>query len=616
MPINASNMRILRVVTLLTFTSILSAFTILAIQTGSAQGESVLSGSSKTVDFSEAERGDSLSYTLVLSNATGSATSMIYLTDTIPADMTYISGTLSTPGGIGIIVDGSGVSGNVITWTGRLQGGTEAYIRYGTIISESAVIDAYITNTVQIETNSTIISRTAATQVISITEPSGPFMPMMSMPVDPPTVAGTTAAFSNSTYEWTVSWVPTEGITDTLYLLEESDASDFSNITNSYQTTDTSRSFTRSASTTANVYFYRVRVMSQFGSAYSEPAAVVVVPDPPTLASTRPTEVDDQFEYTVSWSMAQTVSGVDFVIEESNDPTFASGVNSATVSGSSNTYKRPATANNVWYYRVRLAQPETAPWSETHTVVSAYFDDFVTETGWDIRRQDLDDVNNVMTYEDDDYLKQNVKSRFDYFIVSPLKPAPEPPYRITARVRLEDPRNTVAYGLVFGGEWNGQTCPTFFPSESLVGEFSAQEASHLTFDDGPYLPSVVVDTEDNCFNHYYRNIILYFSGGGGEMQSNLKKITFHNDKNEGKGDGLISGSNVSVSSGDSRGWNEWSWEVYPDGTIKILAGDTVVQETNDDDYINDPYWGFWASSDIIEGAKPLWDWVFVEPLDP
>ena len=172
-------------------------------------------------------------------------------------------------------------------------------------------------------------------------------------------------------------------------------------------------------------------------------------------------------------------------------------------------------------------------------------------------------------------------------IASPLAPAPTPPYRIETRVKFAGPASRNTYGIVFGGDWDGATC----------------RPSKIASDAGNH----------SCLNQYYRAMLLWYTGEN-RMKMSLKRIDSHNRKNSGVGGNILqdwTGVDLPASAND---WQIWQLEVYPDGTIKLFNDGKLVTQANDPTFIDQPYWGLWASTDISLGSDPLFDYVLVEPL--
>jgi hypothetical protein len=106
--------------------------------------------------------------------------------------------------------------------------------------------------------------------------------------------------------------------------------------------------------------------------------------------------------------------------------------------------------------------------------------------------------------------------------------------------------------------------------------------------------------------------VIWF-GSPDRLRVNLKRIDVHDpDENTGQGITLIPYRDMNV--GDSSDWNEWLIQVSSTGNIKVFVDDKVVGEGTDTKYINDRYFGVFASSNEYLGTEPWFDWFEVSPL--
>lgn len=174
-----------------------------------------------------------------------------------------------------------------------------------------------------------------------------------------------------------------------------------------------------------------------------------------------------------------------------------------------------------------------------------------------------------------------IGGRWDYAIAAPMVPAPSSSYKIETLVKLSDGiDNLHTYGVVFGGDWNGTTCPN--------------------------------SSYSSCFNHYYRLQVIWF-GDPNQLRIDLKRIDFHDEDNVGRGTKkLIETKNVNV--GNPSGWNKWSIEVYSNGTIRVYVNDIYVGGGIDTTYTNDRYFGGFAASNEYSGTAANFDYFRVIAL--
>lgn len=465
--------RTFTVVACLVLALVFGAVTVRVIVAGSATPD--LSGSVLTVDRSSMVAGGSVHYTVVISNSGGVAATGVLVTDTLPAELTYQVGTFvsSTMGATAL---GYGDSGNVITWTGDVDSLGSVTLSYAADVTDTAMTNDIITNTVQINSSGTVIERSASTTIVDSLDS---FFPIVFKSVPAPVLNLITGP-TNGSNTLTASWnVPANDVTK--YEIEETNSDTFTGATAYDAGTATSKAFAHTASS-SNTYCYRVR----------------------------------------AWVN-----------------TSASG------------------------------------WSNVECAVGNYLDDFLSSSsGWAIRQQDTDDTENSSYYANGEYVVK-IGGRWDYALVSPLAPAPKPPYAIETRIKF-DPTvdNLHGYGVVFGGNWNGQPCPGT--------DYSA------------------------CFTHYYRFLVVWY-GPQNSFRIQLKRIDYNDAQdNIGRGVTLVNFKDIFVN--DSKAFNIWRVEVDANGTIRVYLNGNQVASAVDSTYINNPYFGVMASSDEYLGAEPHVDW--------
>lgn len=317
----------------------------------------------------------------------------------------------------------------------------------------------------------------------------------------------------------------------------------------------------------------------------------------PTLSATRPNSAND-------WQMNWTGNNLDltgFELQQSQDSTFASGVTTYNLAGSAtsqliNTIQ--PSANNVYYYRVRAqSNNQSSPWSNVVAVAAAYYDEFNNnQTGWSgstlkdgLRRLTFIEKTDSW-YENGTWLIIRVEDSWDWAIASPMMPAPEPPYAIEFRSMPANLGNLVSHGVVFGGDWTGAPCPDW---STLTGVYAHK----------------------NCFNHFYNtNLIwssdtdltllwervdslVYCPGCGGSPLKRLGDVPpalpFHPNASS---------------------WNDYRIEVRSSG-IKFFMNGALRYTYNDTRWINDPYFGVFASTDEYSNSTWRYEYFRVTPLD-
>ncbi len=299
-------------------------------------------------------------------------------------------------------------------------------------------------------------------------------------------------------------------------------------------------------------------------------------PSPPTL---NPIPFPDgSNQWTVSWSW-NGAAAPHYELQEATRPDFVSAVSYDMGSTTSKAFSHAPSFANTFYYRVRVTvSGMTSQWSNIESVTGTYLDEFdSSSSGWAIRRQDTDDVNNGIWYSGGN-LVVSVGGRWDYAIASPLAKAPALPYRIKTWVKWDEPDNLHSYGLIFGGDWDGRACPN--------SDYSS------------------------CFNHYYRLNIVWH-GAPSSVWVQLKRIDYHDPIDNGGG-GVTLWGYKDVSVPNPQGWNEWTVEVLATGTIKVYVNGNLAITVTDSMYINDPYFGVFASADEYLGSRPWFGWYRVE----
>lgn len=90
-----------------------------------------LSTSGKAVSTSTARPGETITYTVILTNTGNMNAAGALMTDTLPLSVTYRSGSMSASSG------SAGYAGGVITWNGVVNVGTPVTITYGTTLDTS-----------------------------------------------------------------------------------------------------------------------------------------------------------------------------------------------------------------------------------------------------------------------------------------------------------------------------------------------------------------------------------------------------------------------------------------------------------------------------------------------
>ncbi len=352
-----------------------------------------------------------------------------------------------------------------------------------------------------------------------------------------------------------------------------------------------------SPTTTASVQLTTIVALSR---SYL-PVIIKPVPPPPapTLSATRPNSAND---WQMNWTISDNTHVTGYELQLSQDPTFMTGVTTFMPNAAATTQLIDTvepSANNIRYLRIRaLGVDDDSGWSNTVHVVSAYYDDFSNnQTGWSgptlkdaLRR--LTFIERIDSwYENNNWLIIRVEDSWDWAIASPLMPAPEPPYAIEFRSMPANLGNLVSHGVVFGADWDGQAaCPDW---SSLLGVYAHQ----------------------NCFNHFYNTNLIWSSDTDLTLLwERIDTLVWCPDcggsplKRLGHVPPAVP-FDMSAST-----WNEYRIEVR-NSDIKFFINGNLRYTYTDTRWINDPYFGVFASTDEYSNSTWRYDYFRITPLD-
>jgi hypothetical protein len=160
-------------------------------------------------------------------------------------------------------------------------------------------------------------------------------------------------------------------------------------------------------------------------------------------------------------------------------------------------------------------------------------------------------------------------------LVSPIVQSKKVPYTVESRALIKDKQKGDKYSLVWGGSWNGHTCP--------------------------------VDSLNTCFNQYYELRVRY-NGDKDEtyLEYSVIKVTGHDDDNQPEGDDLIAWSKAKDI--NPQGWVKWSVEYNEDGKIKVFAeddsgsGKVEFKNATSKEYIDNPFFGLIVKTDTDDNT--------------
>lgn len=306
-----------------------------------------------------------------------------------------------------------------------------------------------------------------------------------------------------------------------------------------------------------------------------------------TLTASLP---NSQNQWTLSWIVAGGDVGdiTGFLVHETQDPTFASyDTHSLAANVNSLPVQHDAGPDNVYYYRVAPVGPwGDSDYSDVVTVVGNYFDDFSDpDSGWGMRRTSY--LEETFVYYLNGELVTLVADRWDWVVGSPLRPAPAVPYAIEYRAHVHDASNLVSGGVVYGGDWNGEACPD---------------------------PGNIYET-NNCFNQFYTHNYIFY----GPLKLLWEKV------NELYWCPTCGGSLLKrladteevdpvLPNGPSLDWHTYRVEVREDGA-RLYVDDAFVHHFPDTTYLDQPYFGTFASTDEYKPSIWIYDWFRVTRLD-
>ncbi len=590
-----------------------------------------LSESAKMVNFAQAVPGQTLAYTIVLTNSENSGFANVYLTDTLPMGMVLLPDSITFDN---VVLDPVyGVMGNVITVTDLIVGAnSSASMMYHALVSDSVAVGDMLTNTaVFFDASSppaTTYTRTAVTEIISATADfSGSTKTVDEAMPRAGEIINYTVVVSNSG-DLNVNGVE---VIDTLPTGLSLTGAPSSSGGGTFDTSNPQQLLWSGSvnASTAVVLTYQARVgnsvapysvltnsvtiknaftndITRMVSVEIEPSEYfsylpfIAKPLPlPTsltdLASTRPNSGN-------SWTLSWTATNADsYEIQESQDPNFGDVVTYQT-SNENYSITKNASYRNVYYYRARAVRgSQMSDWSNRVEVIGGYYDNFENQdSGWAIRRTTLiDDVN--VFYEappqvTEPWLVMVVADRWDWGIASPLMPAPEPPYVIEFRGRTVRPGNLTSGGAVFAGDWNGD------PNGCIN-----------------YATEATVYEHEDCFNQFYFPNNIWFGG----MKTQWERIDQlewcpscgNSPMKRGRYDwGTHPVFNVLDEPGD--GWHVYRIEVRENEIRYFVDGGLRYTDGTDVRYINEnPYFGIGATTDEYQPSVWRFTYYSVMPLD-
>ncbi len=246
-----------------------AVISILFVQTLNAQEDSrkemellpVDISMTKKVDHASARPGDTLQYTIDINNSGDVIAPNAVFTDSLPAELTYVSDTLSVTGG-----GDFGVNNNVISWTGHLNpnGGTVSLV-FDAALADDLVAGQTVTNTASLEGPEGVLNASVAISILGESTYTV-FMPIIARPLPIVTLYSVSVPTSPDNFvtnKWTVTWSQID-LAGGQYELQEASDSDFTNPT-SYFPGVVNTLLIEHPVSNSDEYFYRVRVTGSWG---------------------------------------------------------------------------------------------------------------------------------------------------------------------------------------------------------------------------------------------------------------------------------------------------------------------------------------------------------------
>lgn len=555
-----------------------AAQTALAAQAAEG-GTANLSGSAKTVDQAEATAGSTLQYTIVLSNS-GDALTAVQMTDTLPAEVAFVSGDLSpaVTNGIG----SGGYSNGVITWTGTLNPQGYVELVFDVALTDTVTVGDAVINTAEITGTGTLITRSAETTVVDSTPTI--YLPIMSRVIPAVTLQATAP---NSNNEWTLFW-GSAGFGITGYELQESNDPNFSSVTTYNLGSNTTSQLISHDPSVLNVYYYRVRAkVDDVNGLWSNVVSVTGQSIDLILQATRPNSAN---LWTLSWN--NPGNSFSYELQESQNPNFTPST-SYNQAGTSQAISHAASPFNEYFYRVRaIAGGQNGPWSNVVNVIAGYRDDFDSNTtGWALRRTTY--VEQVWSfYEPGQYVIQ-VDDSWDWGLASPMAKAPVVPYVIEYRSEPAHLGNLISHGVVFGGDWPGPICPDYSTIQGIY-------------------------EHELCFNHFYNTNTIWF--GDVDLKLLWERVdeliwcpSCGGSPMKRLGD-IDPNATINLHADHASEWNDYRIEVRAD-SIRFYFNGNLEHVYNDTRWVNEPYFGVFASTDEYSNSTWRFDYISVMPLD-
>jgi uncharacterized repeat protein (TIGR01451 family) len=126
-----------------------------------------LESSEKLVDLSQAAAGQSLQYTIFISNSGNMSATNVQLNDALPAELIYQTDSLSITAGSNYSIASYGENNGVITWTGSISGPGYVALTFDAVLTDSLTVGDSVTNTAVLTGTGSWLTRTATTTIVT-----------------------------------------------------------------------------------------------------------------------------------------------------------------------------------------------------------------------------------------------------------------------------------------------------------------------------------------------------------------------------------------------------------------------------------------------------------------
>lgn len=551
----------------------------------------------KEVSAVQAAPGDTVAYTITIDNKSGSAVAGLWMTDTLPAELSNVSNLSADFGSFGYESGG-------VTWTGTLQTNQYIEITFDAQIA-SGITYAEIVNTAQVTGTGELITDSATTDVVGsvgnldntdtykqvnqgqadpgdvlayairLTNDSTDPVPNVSLTdrlpdelsmIGNPSSGGFgSVGYANGVVTWTGTLDTNQHVEVTFSAQISSELSSGTWITNTAEIVAPGQSFTRAVGTRIYPDYYLVYLPFI-------PKRWPPIPLAPTL---NPINNDDgDGNYTVSWSYSYPDPPGTYTLQEATDENFTDPTDhSVNITSYAFTDKEAGT----YYYRVRGHNTwGTGEWSNVESVTVAqlgYRDDFNNPGSgwtiiWDLHNPDepLDSDWKQLAYVDGKLRltitkdRDNNRTRWNKFIASPRVESLGDEYQLETSAYFRERVWLTDYGIIFGANQN--------------------------------------------FDKYYRLLVVYANT---RLKFQLKRVDLN-----GPDTLLHDWTEIYPPTSDPGGWNTWR-VVFDGGWLTVYLNNNVVANIAESAYQGQGYFGLWLETDEYTPAQVEFDYLEITP---